>query len=148
MVPSPLLTSLSPDSQLGEGFWAASVSLLFINTYDPISIFYGLGYRHRFDSDFNTPVGRLAVNPGEQFFYQMGIGFAASDRVTLSTRFIGAYISENRVNADRLEGTIFEPMRLRFAVTIQKCRTIVEPFAAVGMTDDGPSARAGITWTY
>lgn len=144
----PLLTSFTPDSQLGEGFWALSASLLFIHTYDPVSVFYGGGYRHRFEDDFLTPAGRVTVDPGEQVFYQFGVGFAANDRVTFSTRFIGAYFSENVVNGDRIEGTIFEPMRLRFAVTIQNCATIVEPFAEVGMTDDGPSARAGITWTY
>jgi hypothetical protein len=47
-----------------------------------------------------------------------------------------------------VQGGILEPMQLRFAITCaQECK-IVEPFAVIGMTQDAPSGRIGITWTY
>lgn len=150
----PLL-GLSPNSQLGEGFFALSLSLLWIKTIDPLVLFYGGGYRHRFDDSFLN----VQVDPGEQFTYQFGVGFAVNERITLSTAFLGAYVSEFQVDGDRIEGSILEPARLRFSATISQTSrfqhwrgetclpTILEPFAEIGMTNDAPSVRVGVVWT-
>lgn len=138
----------TPFSQLGQGYWAVSATFLCIKTYDPCVVFYGGGYRHGFDTTFDTIFGPQDVDPGEQFIYQFGVGFAANETVTLSCNFVGMYIAENYINDIRVQGGILEPMQLRFAVTCaQECK-IVEPFAVVGMTNDAPSARVGITWTF
>lgn len=146
----PLLTTLTPNSTLGEGYWAASAQLLFIHTYDPVVLFWGFGYRHRFDEDFaNTNLGiQQDVRPGRTAFYQCGVGFGVNEWITLSTSFAGAYISEMYIDGDRVEGTILEPLRLRVAVTINSPAKIIEPFAEFGMTDDAVDARFGITWTH
>jgi len=108
-------------------------------------LFYGLGYRHRFDDNFQLGV---RANPGEQFIYQLGMGFASNEKVTLSTSFLGLYVTEDEVNGRRVQGGITEPMRLRFSATIAKPCKIVEPFAEIGMTRDAANSRIGITWTY
>ena len=146
----PLLTTLTPNTVLGEGYWAASAQLLFIHTYDPIVLFWGFGYRHRFDEDFaNTALGiQQDFDPGHTAFYQCGVGFGVNEWVTLSTSFAGAYISELSVDGDRIEGTIREPLRLRFAVTINTQAKLIEPFSEIGMTDDSVDARFGVTWTH
>ncbi len=140
----PVLTALVPDSRLGEGFWALTGSVLFIHTIDPVILFYGVGMRHRFEREFNG----VEFEAGQEFLYQFGTGFAINPWVTLSGMFIGSYIDENRVNGQRLQGTILEPMRLRFAVTVARGGQIIEPFAEIGMTDDAPRARVGMTVTY
>jgi len=139
------VTGGTPNSRLGEGFWAVSSQLLVIHTLDPCVLFYGLGYRHRFDDNFQLGV---RANPGEQFIYQLGMGFAANEKVTLSTSFLGLYVTEDEVNGRRVQGGITEPMRLRFSATIAKPCKIVEPFAEIGMTRDAANSRIGITWTY
>ena len=146
----PLLTNLTPNSVLGQGFWGASAQLLFIHTYDPIVLFWGFGYSHRFENDFYNPALDIVqdVRPGRTAFYQCGVGFGVNEWVTLSTSFAGAYISELYVDDDRVEGTIREPLRLRFAVTINAPDKIIEPFSEIGMTDDTVDARFGITWTH
>jgi hypothetical protein len=145
----PLLTSLIPNSTLGQGFWAGSANLLFVHTYDPVVLYWGFGYGHRFDADFANPITGLddVVNPGEQAFYQFGFGFGVNEWITLSTNFAGQYITEMRIDGDLIEGTNLEPMRLRFAITVNCEEKIVEPFAEIGMTDDSVNARVGITWT-
>ena len=145
----PLLTSLIPNSTLGQGFWGASANLLFVHTYDPVVIYWGFGYGHRFDASFANPVTFLddVVNPGEQAFYQLGFGFGVNEWITLSTSFAGQYITEMEIDGDRIEGTALEPMRLRFAVTVNCEEKLIEPFAEIGMTDDSINARVGITWT-
>lgn len=136
----------SPRDALGEGVWAGSWNLLFIHTYDPVVVFYGLGSRHRVARNFQG----VRVAPGDEYYYQLGLGFAVNESVTLSTSFLGAYITEPKLDGVRVQGLIQEPMRLRFAATIANaCRcSIVEPFAEIGMTDDAPAARIGMTFTY
>jgi hypothetical protein len=150
----PLL-GVSPEARLGDGFVGMSFNLLWIKTVDPLTMFYGGGYRHLFDDDTR---GRI-VDPGEQFTYQFGVGFAVNERITLSTSFLGALVTAHYVDGVRVAGTSLEPSRLRFSATISRtsrlllwrretcAMTIVEPFAEIGMTSDAPAARVGIVWT-
>ena len=137
-------TLLSPEAALGEGFWGFTANLLWVRTYDPVILFYGVGANFRLDAEIDG----IDVDPGERFLYQFGVGFAVNRHVTLSTAFLGSYWVEDRWNGVRLPGGIREPLRLRFAATVGKSCRIVEPFAEIGMTDDAPSSRIGITWTF
>ncbi len=133
-----------PGSSLGEGFWALNAGLLFIQRYDPIILYYGFGYRHLFETTFDG----IGIQPGEQAYYNFGVGFAVNECVTLSTGFLGYYLGDRRENDLRVPGTTREPMRLRFAVTVAQRSRICEPFAEIGMTDAAPAARIGIVWTF
>jgi len=119
-------------------------NLLFVHVYDPVTIFYGVGYRHRFANE----IAGNYFTPGEEFNYQCGVGFAVNPSVTLSGSFAGAYISQWQLNNAPLVGSVLEPQRMRFSVTVVKPRRIVEPFAEIGMTPAAPSSRIGITWTF
>ncbi len=142
-----------PGSNLGSGFWSVAVGLTFIHTYDPIVVFYGLGYQHRFDNKF---AGGFDVNPGEVISYRLGVGFAVNPQVTLSTAFNGSFITENKINGIVAHGSDQEPLSLRFAATIAKdtcagCGNslkTVEPFANIGMTNEAIDALIGVSWTY
>jgi hypothetical protein len=131
---------------LGNGFWALSGNLLWIQTrYDPVIIFYGLGARYQFEHRY---VG-IDFQPGPEYNYTFGYGFAVNERVTLSTQFFGAYVEDFKANGERLPGTNQEPMTIRLAVTmVNPCQRIVEPFVSFGLTDDSISSSMGVTWTY
>jgi hypothetical protein len=138
--------ALAPSApSLGQGFWSISGSTLCIHTYDPLVFYYGVGGEHFFSRRFEG----LEIEPGNSWNYSFGAGFAVNDRVTLSTRFRGAYVEELRVNRERVFGTNVEPMSLRMAATISKPKDrIVEPFVEFGLTDGAVSNYFGITWTY
>jgi hypothetical protein len=135
---------LVPGSALGQGFWAASGSMLFVNRYDPVVVYYGAGYRHLFQRDF----GDVKYTAGEQISYQFGVGFSVNDRVTLSTTLQGFYITNTKLDDVTVRGSNLEPIMLRFAATMSRRCKIIEPFAAVGLTQSAPAAWLGITWTY
>jgi len=156
-----LVSSLStPGSSLGEGFWSVTMGLTFIQTYDPIVLFYGFGYRHRFDAEFE---GDVSVEPGEHAYYRFGGGFAVNPRVTLSASFMGSYIGAMKVNGVRVAGDIREPMQVRLAATIVrdgKCKSqgkgqgkgrssvrTIEPFIDFGVTEGAIDSVIGISWT-
>jgi hypothetical protein len=134
----------TPDSQLGEGYYGASVNTLLIHTFDPVVVFYGAGYRHRFDATF----GLLSVDPGEQISYQLGVGFSVNERITLSGGFRGMYVTADRLNSHLVEGGVQQPMTLRLAVSIVSGKRIIEPSAEIGMTDDAPRASVGVVYTF
>lgn len=129
---------------LGDNLWAVSADLLWIRTFDPIVLFYGIGYRHQFDRDF----AGVEVNPGEEIRAQLGVGFAVNRNVTLSTRFATSFISRTEFDGESFEGSFSEPMSMRFAATVLDDCTIVEPFAEIGSNDDAASSRFGVVWTY
>jgi hypothetical protein len=140
------IIGLAPSApSLGQGFWSISGNLLFIQPYDPVIVFYGLGMERFFDHNY---IGQ-EFEPGAQYTYSLGVGFAVNDRVTLSGRFRGTYQEEIEVNGQRVIGTNTEPLSLRLSATISKpCDRIVEPFVEFGLTDDATSAFFGVTWTF
>jgi hypothetical protein len=144
--PFSAAVGLAPTApSLGQGFWSVSGSLLCIKPYDPVVFFYGIGTERFFEREF---VG-LEIRPGAQYTYNFGVGFAVNERVTLSTRFNGAYTEELEVNGERRFGTNAEPMTIRFSATIsQPCDRLVEPFVEFGITDDAISSFIGVTWTF
>lgn len=128
---------------LGNGVWAANVSALAVHTYDPMVVYYGLGYRYQFEREFNgTP-----IHLGQQISYQLGTGFAVNDKITLGAAFLGFFVTETRIDDVGVPGSQFEPLRMRFSMTAWHNCKIVEPFAEIPMTDESP-ARIGIVWTY
>jgi hypothetical protein len=135
---------LAPEASLGEGYWGFTGNLLWVRNYDPVVLFYGVGANFRLEEDF----GNIHVDPGERFLYQFGVGFAVNRHVTLSGAFIGAYWVEDQWNGLRIAGGSREPLRFRIAATIGKSCRIVEPFAEIGMTEEAPDSRIGITWTF
>jgi hypothetical protein len=131
---------------LGNGFWAVGANLQWVQVrYDPVIVYYGFGARYQFAHEY---IG-INFEPGMQYNYTLGTGFAVNERVTLSAQFFGAYINELKADGVRLVGTNQEPMNLRFAATLAKpCNRIVEPFITFGLTPDAVNANFGVTWTY
>ncbi len=135
---------LAPNSALGQGFWDITASILAVHTIDPVIFYYGAGYVHRFDATFGN---NLDVDPGQEFDYVFGVGFAANPWVVVSGTFIGNYLTRYGVNGVSLPGSDLDLMRFRVSVTMVKDKHIIEPYGEIGMTPDSPS-RVGITFTY
>jgi hypothetical protein len=138
-------TSLfAPNSALGQGFWDITCSVLAVHSIDPVVFYYGGGYVHRFDASFGS---NIEVEPGQEFDYLFGVGFAVNPWVTISGTFIGNYLTRFGVNDVSIPGSDLDLMRFRVSVTVVKDKHICEPFGEIGMTPDTPS-RIGVTFTY
>jgi len=134
---------LTPSSVLGQGFWQITSNILCVHTMDPLVLYYGGGYVHRFDADIQG----IDVNPGQEIDYLMGVGFAVNPWVTLSGSVIGAYLTTYKADGTFIPGSDRDIIRFRFSATIVKGKHICEPFAEIAMTPDSPS-RVGVTFTY
>ncbi|MDH3717644.1 MAG: hypothetical protein OES79_05930, partial [Planctomycetota bacterium] len=119
--------------------------VLFIKNIDPIVFFYGFGTRQSIERNFFG----VTFAPGQEYNYNFGMGFAVNDRVTLSGAFVGAYVTEIHANGRRIQGTIQEPLSMRFSATIaRKKKKLLEPFVEIGMTDDAAAGTFGLIQTY
>lgn len=127
----------------GNGVWRLGGDLLAIQNLDPVILFYGAGYVYSFEKDFSG----YDVQLGQQFTYNLGLGFAANERLTLSTAFQGSYITKTRVDGRQLANSDLEPLQIRMAATISRCKRIVEPFVTFGLTQTSPSAQLGVIFT-
>ncbi len=144
-----------PGVALGSGYWTLSGGMVFIKTIDPIAAYVGLNYVNTFESTINN----LDLQPGNIFSYRFGVGYAINSRVTVSSSFNGAYISELEVGRQLLPGSAREPLTVRLAATIlskgpslvgqsKGRRRTTEPFIAMGITDAAPDTNFGVKWTY
>ncbi len=132
------------DSGLGNGVWRLGGDLLVVQNLDPVIIFYGAGYTYSFEGDIDG----LDIQYGHQVNYNLGLGFAVNERVTLSTAFLGSYIGETHANGILIPNSDQEPLQIRMAATIARCRSrLVEPFVTFGLTQTAPSARLGVVFT-
>jgi hypothetical protein len=134
---------LASNSALGQGFWDITTNVIAVHTIDPVLFYYGAGYVHRFENSIDG----INVNPGEEFDYLFGVGFAVNPWVTVSGTLFGSNITRYGANGVSLPGTDQDPIRFRISVTMVKDQRICEPFAEIAMTPDSPS-RVGITFTY
>jgi len=144
-----------PGVALGSGYWTLSGGLVFIRTIDPIAAFIGVNYVQTFETMLNN----LDLEPGNIFSYRFGVGYAINSRVTVSSSFNGAYISELEVGGRLIPGSAREPLTVRLAATIlskgpslvgpaKGRRKTTEPFISMGITDAAPDTSFGVRWTY
>jgi hypothetical protein len=144
-----------PGVALGSGYWTLSSGVVFIRTIDPIAAFVGLNYTNTFE----TMLENLDLQPGNIFSYRFGIGYAINSRVTISSSFNGAYVSELEVGGRLIPGSAREPLTVRLAATIlskgpslvgssKGKRKTTEPFITMGVTDAAPDTSFGLRWTY
>ena len=134
-----------PNTMLGTGFVYAYWNVLFIHTVDPVILFYGFGSRHGLAREYEG----FDIQPGDQYYYRAGIGFAVNEKVTLSSALTGWYITDPHLDGVRIAGLAMEPITLRFAATINRpCDRYIEPFVELGLTPDAPDARLGVTFTF
>ncbi len=143
---SLITNPLDPGTQLGGSHFAFAGDLTFIDTIDPVILFYGVGVVRRLSREFHDRT--FNVQPGIEFRYRFGVGFAVNDRLTLSSALFGSHLRDSTINDQRLVGSMREPVNLRIAATIAGNDRIQEPFVEFGLTDDATNVSMGWVWTF
>jgi len=131
------------DTGLGLGAWTFTPEVLMVKSLDPVVLFWGAGYRHVMENNFQGD----DIKIGDSIQYNFGTGFGVNENVTLSSALLGSYILDTKVNSQRLLGTAGDAISIRTAATIARRRKIIEPFVTFGLTQRAPAASLGIIWT-
>lgn len=133
----------------GAGHWALGGGLQLIRTLDPIVLFGGLGYTYRFGARHFYLDGQHDVEPGHTFDYNLGVGFAVNERISLSTQLSGSYQTEDTVDGKSMAGSSREPVLLRLGVTHRWTRqTYAEASVAYGLDSDAPDFILGLSLSH
>lgn len=120
-----------------SGHWVPRGSLQFFKTVDPLILFFGVGADYAIPKTF----AGVKVEPGYRITYNMGFGFAVSERTTLGISFNGALSERMKVGGVPVANSVNELLTARFTL-IQRIGQDFwfEPAVTVGMTDDAPDA--------
>jgi Putative MetA-pathway of phenol degradation len=124
---------------LGTGHWNVGGSISLVKTLDPVVLFGRVGYTATLASG-----GR---DPGDEVFYQLGVGYSLNDRVSLSTQLIGAVIGHSSGDDDdtTVRRSNLNILSLQLSVTaLVTKRLYVEPTVNFGLSDDAPDVIAGV----
>jgi Putative MetA-pathway of phenol degradation len=129
------------DTLLGSGHWHVGGGITLVKTLDPVVFFGRLGYTGTLERD-----GR---DPGDQLFYELGMGFSLNDRVSFSMRVDGAAVGRFAVNGREIPGSSLDILSLQFTVTTRLARNwFIEPVVSIGLTDDATDAITGVNLVY
>lgn len=118
----PLSDDSSTSISLDSDGWGISSGLSFVKSCDPVVIFGGASYTRLFREGAKQSKWILG--------YNLGIGFAVNDKVTLSEQILGAY----RPKSNR--GISTESVVLQTGATYALTKSIaVEPLIHFGLSD-------------
>jgi hypothetical protein len=124
------------------GHWVSRAAVQFFKTTDPLILYWGAGVEYAVPRTF----GGIKIEPGLRYTYNMGIGFALSDRSTLGVAFNGALQERKKVDKQIVKNSVAESLAMRLTL-IQRVGTDfwIEPAVAIGLTDDTPDAAVSLT---
>lgn len=126
----------------GSGHWSVRPGIGFINTFDPVVLFYGLNYKYNFPSHHYGH----KEEQGDSIDYYGGVGFAVDDRVSLSTRIMGEHQFDSEQDGNTTYGTSQDPLSIGFSTYYRMDNGItLSPFANIGSNDDAPDFVLGMT---
>lgn len=120
-----------------SGHWVPRGSLQFFKTVDPLILFFGVGADYAIPKTFND----IKVEPGYRITYNMGFGFAVSERTTLGVSFNGALSERLKVGGVPVANSVNELLTARFTLIQRLGQDFwLEPAVTLGLTDDAPDA--------
>lgn len=140
-------TGLSLESPTGSGFNAVEPGLTWFMSSDPIIYFGTFSYMHAFKrKDLRRTVlngeqevlGEIA--PGAAFGANLGLGWALSDRISVSIGYDHVSIKEAKQNGTTVPGSVrlrLDTVMTGFSYRIDKSRTINLSLAS-GLSKDAP----------
>ncbi len=138
-----------PDGlSLGSGHWSASLGLQCIKTLDPVVLFWGLQYTHEFSARHYFNDGFYDVQPGKIVGYNLGLGFAVNEKVSLGAQVQGSYQWDTKLDGRTIPGSASEPVSFRSALTYRwSKKAFFESSVSMGLNEDAPDFSLGFTAT-
>lgn len=120
-----------------SGHWVPRGTVQFFKTVDPLILFFGVGADYALPKTFSG----TKIEPGYRITYNMGFGFAVSERSTLGVSFNGALSERLKVGGVPVANSVNELLTARFTLIQRVGQDFwLEPAVTLGLTDDAPDA--------
>jgi hypothetical protein len=122
---------------LGTGHWSVGGGVSLVKTLDPVVLFGRVGYI--------VTIEKNGRDPGDEVFYQAGVGYSLNDRVSFNMQVVGAYVQDANLDNHKVSDSSLEILSLQFGVTVLATkRLFVEPVVNFGLTADAPDVIIGV----
>jgi hypothetical protein len=123
------------------GLWGIRSIVQLFKTVDPIVVFAGAGFEHRFPAG----IGGHQVDVGTYLLYNAGFSFAFSEKTTLGFQVNGSGQPAFRVDNVPIVTTGEEPIATRMVLIQRIAKELwIEPSLIVGLTSEVPAVILGI----
>jgi hypothetical protein len=125
-----------------SGHWVPRAAIQFFKSTDPLILFFGVGVDYAIPKTFND----IKVEPGYRITYNMGFGFALSERSTLGLSVNGAISERLKVGGVPVANSVTELLTARFTLIQRIGQDFwLEPAITLGLTDDAPDAALSLS---
>lgn len=127
-----------------RGHWATTGNLQFFKTFDPLIVFFGIGY----DYALARTIEGFSIQPSPKLNFNAGFSFALSEHSTLGFQYAASI--EGPLKIDKRDiaglGLVSEAARARFLLVQRLQQDLyLEPSVTLGLTKDTPNVIVGAT---
>ena len=125
------------DLPLGSGHWAVEPGITVVKSADPAVIFGNISYFNHFKR--NVGYGFGEVDPSDSINYSLGVAYALSDKVALSSAFEQRFYKKTKINGVKQPDTDINTATLSFGTTYALHERAALSFSiGIGLTPDSP----------
>lgn len=131
------------DLPLGSGHWAVEPGVTIVKSADPAVIFVNASYFYHIKRDVGHGIG--TVDPSDSINYSLGVAYALSDKVALSTAFEQKFYSRAKVEGEKLAETDVNTAMLLIGTSYALgSKTAVSLTLGIGLTEDSPDLQISL----
>jgi len=128
----------------GNGHWGISGGFTAVKTSDPAVFFAGINYYWNIERDVGKEFGK--VDPGDSIEYNLGIAYALSERVSLSTSFQQRFTMKTTQKGDDVPGTFMNVATLFLGMSYSLSKkTYLNVNVGIGLTVDAPDVQVSVS---
>jgi len=130
-----------------SGHYQLLGGLQVFKSFDPVIFFGGASANYSFPDDFEG----ISIEPAVRYSYNLGLGFAVSQRTTLGAAVFGSYQKNMKVGGEEVAGPPSEPISTKLSVSQRFGENFfIEPSVTLGLTNDAPDTivSLGTRWRF
>lgn len=146
--------SLRPDARgefnklpTGSGHWGISSGFTAMKTSDPAIFIASLSYYWNIKRSVGGIFG--TVDPGDSIEYALGVAYALSEKLSLSTMYQQRFVSKTRQNDKPVEGSSLNAVTLSFGASYAASKKSSVNFTlGIGLTVDAPDVQMTLSMPF
>ncbi|MFZ6006765.1 MAG: transporter [Nitrospirota bacterium] len=128
---------------LGSGHWAVEPGLTFVKTAESAVVFANISYFYHIERDAGHGIG--TVDPSDSINYSLGVAYAVSDKVALSTAFEQKFYNRTKVNGAKQPETNVNVASLLLGASYAFGeKTSLSLTIGIGLTPESPDIQVSL----
>jgi len=128
---------------LGSGHWAVEPGLTLVKSADPAVLFVNMSYFYHIKRDVGHGIG--TVDPSDSINYSLGVTYALSEKVALSTAFEQKFYNMAKINGVKVPETDITTASLLLGASYTYSpKMSLSITVSMGLTPDSPDVQVSL----